>query len=112
MRKFFALAALAVAAVATPAQATIVFATKLTVTHYFVYDHNIGVQFQFIGGALAGCTDGAWIPSTSPGYKSLFATLLAAKALGNTITLYLDNDPSTLWPGGGSYCKVSTIMME
>ena len=113
MRRTLARWALAaIVAVAAQAQATMVVGTSLTITNYNVYDHNIGVVLRWSGGAITGCGDGAWIPTTSAAFKNLYATLMLAKATGNTVTLYLDNDPTTMWPGGGTYCKVIAIIVE
>ena len=106
------LAAFLIIAPAIPARAAIVSAPGLSIAHVISFDHNIGIVFQFSGGTVSGCADGAWMPTDSPGFRNLYISLMAAKVTGNTVTLSLDNDPTKMWPGGGTFCRVSNIMME
>jgi hypothetical protein len=81
------------------------------VTEYHAYgDVGGGDVVFFLNATITGCS-GAWLSPAQPGFKTLLASLVAAKFSQKPLTVYLDN--AQLWEGSGNpHCKVKMISVK
>ena len=59
---------------------------------------------------VVGCEGGFWISPSQPGFKTLVAAVLQARATGESITV--GGNDALIWNGSGSrFCKVDWFAM-
>jgi hypothetical protein len=109
MKKSIALAAGIIALSAFGSASAALVSGSGTISHIWSYStYGSGdVVFQ-LTTTLSGCSNGLWLKAADPGFKNLYAMLLAAYHAGGTISVDAFNDD--LWTGaGGATCRVHDV---
>jgi hypothetical protein len=62
----------------------------------------------FVSSTPATCSAGYWVSPSQPGYKTIVAHLMSAKATGETLIFW--GDDAQRWPGSsGDYCRIESV---
>jgi hypothetical protein len=92
-----------------PVTATIVYTSNVTVTEFSTFGVYGGGDVIFkVTSPASGCASGYWLRPSDDGFKSLFASVILAKATNSTIRVAAHDD--SIWLGSSStYCRVDYI---
>ena len=95
--------------VVTSASAAVLLSSPVTISTLYTYP-------QFGGGdvvvqvsqPLAGCESGFWLSASDPGFKSVYAQLLLARAARTVLSIWAYSDQ--IWTGSsGNTCRIQAV---
>jgi hypothetical protein len=100
--------AIAMLAMSLPASAAVVPASGTVAVVYAYAEFGSGDFVFRLSTTAAGCEGGFWLSPSQPGFKTLVAFVMQARATGETITVGGNN--ALIWNGSGSsFCKVDWL---
>jgi len=110
-RPFCVVVALTMLTLSPQASATVVSASG-TVMQINTYGDFGSGDFVFrLSTYVAGCEGGFWISPSQPGFKTLVAAVLQARATGESISV--GGNDALIWNGSASkYCKIDWFAMS
>jgi hypothetical protein len=107
MASLLALGLMTLGLMTPAAHAALVSGNAGLVTRMYVYATFGNGDVAFYGTAIGSCM-GFWLRPTDPGFKNMYAVLLAARAAGRPVQVSgYDNE---IWNGSGSaFCRADSI---
>jgi hypothetical protein len=111
LRPFSVATALTILLLSPQASATVVSASGTVIQINTYGDFGSGDFIFRLSSYVTGCEAGFWISPSQPGFKTLVAAVLQARATGETIAV--GGNDALIWNGSASkYCKIDWFAMS